>query len=235
MCQACGIICAQDKGILRSQKLLALWPHSVLFILKMHLTESSKKTDVWVHVAKCGAKQWLSQKGCCLITILQSCMHPCIQRDTFSLRNRASGTTIVFLWVMTPSAVFRGCSSQQSPEKLDAYCRAKARASCSSQVLLWSYRQIPGASILKSNTHTHIFLVCLSTQFHDPHNNRWRALLSMQMLLCLKSADFWSTCHSGRRRKSHIKQRKMSSPSLIKERRERGQMGKSHRQNASMI
>ncbi len=54
----------------------------------------------------------------------------------------------------------------------------------------------------------------------------WRSVLSMQMLRCLKSIDVWSTPRSARRRKSShagSKEKWASTPSLQKERRERGQ------------
>ena len=71
-----------------------------------------------------------------------------------------------------------------------------------------------------------MLLVCLSTHFHGPHRNMWRAVLWMQMLRCLKSVDVWSTPRSPRRRKSShagSEEKWASTPSLQKERRERGQ------------
>ena len=47
-----------------------------------------------------------------------------------------------------------------------------------------------------------------------PHSKRLRPVLAMQMLRCFKSVDVWSTCRSARRKQSHRKRTRISSPSL---------------------
>jgi hypothetical protein len=64
---------------------------------------------------KCAAVHGRAHKWCCLIDMLS--MQPCIESGTLSLRQKASGTVKVFSRFVDSSAVFRGCSSQQSPEK----------------------------------------------------------------------------------------------------------------------
>ncbi len=64
---------------------------------------------------KCVAVYGRAQKVFSLIVMLS--MQPCIETGRLCLRKRASGTVKVLSWVMASSAVFRGCSSQQTPEK----------------------------------------------------------------------------------------------------------------------
>ena len=109
---------------------------------------SSKKADVCARAAKMRgqAKHGRSQKGCCLIAMLF--MHPCMKSGTFSLRNRASGPPKFFRELWRQVRLCGAARLSRAPK--NARCSAKARASCSSQVLLRSCRRIPGASMLKS-------------------------------------------------------------------------------------
>jgi len=95
---------------------------------------------------KCAAVHGRAQRGCCLIAMLF--MHPCMKSGTFSLRNRASGPPKFFRELWRQVRLCGAARLSRAPK--NARCSAKARASCSSQVLLRSCRRIPGASILKS-------------------------------------------------------------------------------------
>ena len=76
---------------------------------------SSNETMCVLTHQKCGGGHGRAQKLYCLISMLS--MQPCIESGTLSLRKRASRTVKVFSGFMHSSAVFRGCSGQQSRDK----------------------------------------------------------------------------------------------------------------------